>query len=91
MKRIQFYFGPRRIVFAFFAVDSFLTSDLRLLFGVDGVVDSTLKNPSSRPCVDVVRVFRIFLQPPRIRSSLNWRSPHKKATTPSSSGSVHFS
>lgn len=65
------HFGPRRIVFAFLADDSFFTSDLRLLFGVAGVVDSTLKNPSRRPCVDEVRVFCIFLQPPRMRSSLN--------------------
>lgn len=66
------YFGPRRIVFAFLAEDSFFTSDFRLLFtGVDGVVESTLKNPSKRPCVDVFRVFLIFWHPARMRSSLN--------------------
>lgn len=88
---IEAYFGPRRVVFAFLADDSLFTSDFRLLFaGVDGVVESTLKNPSKRPCVDVVRVFWIFLQPARMRSSLNWRSPHMNWTMASSSGSVHF-
>lgn len=91
---IVHYFGPRRgvlpPVLAFLLADSFLiASDLRLLLvGVDG---KTLKKLSNRPCVDVVRVFRIFLQPARIRSSLNCRSPHKNFTKPSSSGSVHLS
>lgn len=67
------YFGPRRgvlpPVFAFLLAGVFFASDLRLLLvGVDG---STLKKLSKRPCVDVVRVFKIFLHPERIRSSLN--------------------
>lgn len=69
----RLHFGPRRplpLVFAFLLAGVFFAaSDLRLLLvGVDG---STLKKLSKRPCVDVVRVFRIFLHPPRIRSSLN--------------------
>lgn len=74
----QFHLGPRRpgvplLVFAFLPAGSFLMlseSDLRL-FADDGVVDRTLKKPSRRPCVEVVRVFWIFLHPPRMRSSLN--------------------
>lgn len=73
--KLQLHLGPRRgvllPVLAFlFGCSFFMASDLRLLLapGVDG---STLKNPSKRPCVDVVRVFKIFLQPERIRSSLN--------------------
>lgn len=71
------YFGPRRgpfdpPVFAFLFAGSFLLlplSDFRLLlFGVEG---NTLKKLSRRPCVDVVRVFMIFLTPERMRSSLN--------------------
>lgn len=68
------HFGPRRgvllPVLAFLLGGSFLTSDLRLLPAA-GDDDRTLKKPSNRPCVDVVRVFKIFLQPARIRSSLN--------------------
>lgn len=91
-----FYFGPRLpgvplLVFDFLPAGSFLIfngSDLRL---ADGVVDRTLKKPSKRPCVDVALVLRIFLKPPRMRSSLNCRSPHRNWTRPSSSGSVHLS
>lgn len=62
MKLIN-YFGPRRpdvpplLVFDFFPAGSFLTfgeSSLRLF---PGVVDKTLKKPSKRPWVEVVRVF----------------------------------
>lgn len=89
------HFGPRRgvlpPVLAFLLGGPFLSffaaSDVRLLFGVDG---KTLKKLSRRPCVDVVRVFSIFLHPLRMRSSLNCRSPHKNFTKPSSSGSLHF-
>lgn len=56
----SFHFGPRLgvllPVFAFLFAGSFLfASDFRLL--LVGVVGSTLKKLSKRPCVDVVRVF----------------------------------
>lgn len=70
MVKLEFHLGPRRgvllPVLAFLLGCSFfMVSDLRLLLapGVDG---RTLKNPSKRPCVDVVRVFKIFLQPLKI-------------------------
>lgn len=63
------YFGPRRgpllppPVFDFLLAGSFFeVSNLRLLLlFVDDVDGSTLKKVSSRPCVDVLLFFWIFL------------------------------
>lgn len=90
-----YYFGlrPRGVPLLFiflFTGPPFLSSVLRLGIG-DEVLGRTLKKLSRRPCVDVVRVFMIFLAPLRTRSSLNCRLPHRNSTKPSSSGSFHFS
>uniref|UniRef100_A0A8C8VIR7 Uncharacterized protein n=1 Tax=Pelusios castaneus TaxID=367368 RepID=A0A8C8VIR7_9SAUR len=63
--------------FAFFLAEPLGSGSLRLAEVMEPV---TLKKSSS-----------LLLIPLRIRSSLNCFSPHIKSTSPSSSGSLHFS